>query len=70
MSGQSQTEARVDDASLRVVSRALNDLVGACMDADSKPKTPDRGALMRARSMLPPYCEHALVHQKNRNGTK
>jgi hypothetical protein len=43
-----------------VVSAALDELVGACLDGDGKPMAPDRGALMRARSMLPPTCEHAL----------
>ena len=53
-------DVKVLDADVAVVSRALDDLVGACTNADGKPCTPDRGAVMRARSMLPPACKHAL----------
>ena len=42
------------------VSTALDELVGACMDDFMDPKVPSRRALMHARSMLPPACEHAL----------
>lgn len=53
-------DAQVLKAAVAVMSKALDDLVGACLEADGKPKAPDRGALMRARAMLPPACKHAL----------
>jgi hypothetical protein len=54
-------DVAVLEAALAVLSRALDDLAGACIDADGKPRAPDRGALMRARSMLPPACTHAFA---------
>lgn len=56
----STEDVKVLVAAVAVMSRALDELVGACLGDDGKPKAPDRGALMRARSMLPPACKHAL----------
>ena len=53
-------DAMVLEAAVQVVSKALNDLVSACMDEEGKPKAPDRKALMKARAMLPPRCDKAL----------
>jgi len=56
----STDDVKVLEAAVAVMSRALNELVGACLGNDGKTKAPDRGAMMRARSMLPPVCKHAL----------
>jgi len=56
----SAEDVKVLEVAAAVMSRALDELVGACIGDDGKPKAPDRGALMRARSMLPPACKHAL----------
>jgi hypothetical protein len=55
-----EDDVRVLEVAVEVMARALDDLVGACMDDAGKPRAPDRAALMRARSMLPPACRHAL----------
>jgi hypothetical protein len=47
-------------ASIDVLSQHLDDLVGACIDDDGKPRTPDRRAVIRARSMLPSRFKHSL----------
>lgn len=53
-------DVRVLETAVAVVSRALDALVGACLDADGRPCAPDRGAVMRAKSILPPVCKHAF----------
>ncbi len=53
--------AQVQEAALKVVSDALNDLVEACHGYDGKLKAPDKKELMRARSMLPPRCSYTLT---------
>ena len=53
--------AQVQEAALKVVSDALNDLVEACHGHDGKLKAPDKKELMRARSMLPPRCSYTLT---------
>jgi hypothetical protein len=61
----SDADLRVLQAAVAVMSRALNDLVGACLDADGKPKAPTKKDLMRARSMLPPRFAHALGKEQH-----
>lgn len=53
-------DTKVLEATIRVLSRALDDLIGECMDDKGKPCAPDRAALMRARALLPGYCRHAF----------
>jgi len=53
-------------AAVAVVSGALDELVGECLDIDGMPKAPSPQALMRARGMLPPRCSHALAKAKNK----
>lgn len=60
LSARQAADVQVLEAAVAVVLRALDDLVGACTDADGKPCAPDHGVVMRARSMLPPACKHAL----------
>jgi hypothetical protein len=62
----SDADLKVAQASYAVMSRALSDLVGACLDADGKPKAPTKKDLMRARSMLPPRFAHALGKEQPR----
>lgn len=45
---------------VKVLTGMLDDLVGACMDAEGKPKTPDKKDLMRARGYLPASSKHSL----------
>lgn len=60
----STPDTMVLEESIRVLSRALDALVGQCMDESGKPKAPERSDLMRARAMLPPWCQHALSKEK------
>lgn len=57
---KAETSVKVLEAIVDTTLDAFDLFVGACIDADGKPKAPDRAALMRARSMLPPRCPHAL----------
>ena len=52
---------QVQEAALKVVSDALNDLVEACHGHDGKLKPPNKKELMRARSMLPPDYSYTLT---------
>jgi hypothetical protein len=61
LTARQDADVLVLEAAAAVVSRALNDFVGACMDPEGKPWAPTRGALMKARAMLPPTCKHALT---------
>ena len=60
LNARKSIDVQVLELAVAVVSRALDDFVGACTDADGKPRAPDRNAVMRARAMLPPACRHAL----------
>ena len=44
-----------------VLSRALDNFVGECIDESGQAKAPDRAALVKVRAMLPPACKHALT---------
>lgn len=44
--------------SIKALTQTLDDLVGECMDAEGKPKTPSYRALMSARGALPQWCKH------------
>lgn len=54
-------KSRVDDTIIRVLTKALDKLVGACMDDKGAPKAPDKKELMEARKMLPPSSKHTLT---------
>jgi hypothetical protein len=45
---------------LRIMSEALDSLVGACTDGEGEPKTPSKKELLRAKAYLPPYCKNAF----------
>ena len=49
------------EIALRVMAKALDELVSACLDAEGNPKTPEKRDLMRARSMLPVGCKNTLI---------
>lgn len=53
-------EVVVLEAALKAVSDHFNEFIGACIDADSKPKAPSMKDIMRARACLPARCEHAF----------
>lgn len=53
-------DKQILELALRAVSLALDALAAECTDAEGKPKAPSKQALMRAKAMLPPYCEQAL----------
>ena len=48
-------------AAVNILTAAMDDFVGACVDIGDAPKAPTRGALMKARSMLPGWCRHTLT---------
>ena len=52
------------EVALRVMSLALDALISDCIDVKGSAKAPERAALMKARSMLPPYCAQALSQKK------
>lgn len=56
----SSTCDAVLEAAVRVTLRELDRLISQCLDAQGKPKAPDIGAVMRARSMLPAGYTHTL----------
>lgn len=56
----SADDTRILEEALRVMSRSLNDLVGACTGHDGKPRAPKRGTLLKAQATLPPSCSWAL----------
>lgn len=60
----STPDTMVLEESIRVLSRALDALVGQCTDEDGKPKAPERADLMRARALLPFWCPNALAREK------
>lgn len=49
--------------SLEAVSKEFDRFVGACLDDAGNSVAPDRAAVMRARSCLPPYCAHAFKRE-------
>jgi hypothetical protein len=53
-------ELFVIEMALKVITRAMDELVGACLDESGKPKAPDMRALMKARGYLPPKCANAF----------
>lgn len=54
MTGKESTDRVILELALETMSKQLDRLVGACMDADGKPRAPDYRELMRARGSLPP----------------
>lgn len=61
MDEQTKATLQVLEAQIAVQCRALDDLVGACMDDKGNPKAPDRAALMKARAMIAPaHGRHAF----------
>lgn len=57
---QQAADAQVQRAAVRVMTKALDDLVSACMNGDGTLRPPDRASLMRARGLLPAYCKNTL----------
>lgn len=53
-------EVQILEGAVSVMSGALDALIDACVAADGSLRTPDRSAIMRARSMLPPAFKNAL----------
>jgi hypothetical protein len=51
----------VDRATIRVMTKALDELVSACTDETGAPKAPYKKALMKARAMLPAWCANSLT---------
>lgn len=49
---------------LDVLTNTLDNLVGACMDEQGKPRAPSYRELMEARGMLPKRCENAFKEKK------
>jgi hypothetical protein len=45
---------------VKVVTRALDNLVDSCTGDDGKPKAPDRGEVLNARKLLPNGYKHTL----------
>jgi hypothetical protein len=64
-----QADADVLEAAVTVLTEGLNALVSACLDTAGRPKAPDRGALMRARALLPPKFPHAFHEAQDRKGS-
>jgi hypothetical protein len=52
--------ADIDALAVAALTRHLDALVGACLDANQKPKAPDYRTLMAARGALPPTAKHAF----------
>ena len=48
-------------ATVRVMTKALDELASACTDETGAVKAPDKKALMKARAMLPSWCANSLT---------
>jgi hypothetical protein len=59
----SQDQIILEEA-LKVMATTLDDLIEACAGEGQSTKAPDRRSIMKAKSMLPPYCRHALGKPK------
>lgn len=53
-------EVFVIENALKVMTRALDELAGACTGTNGEPVAPARKALMKARGYLPPSSNHAF----------
>jgi len=53
-------EVIVLESALKAVTDHFNEFVGACLDADGKPRAPSMKDVMRARACLPARCEYAF----------
>lgn len=51
----------VDRAIVRVMTKALDELVSACTDETCAAKVPTKKELMKARAMLPSWCASSLT---------
>jgi hypothetical protein len=56
----SDADTKVLELALQAISKALDALCAECLDESGKPKAPSRQSIMKARAMLPPYCDQAL----------
>ena len=48
------------EIALQIMSLALDNLIGECLDENGKPKAPHYKILAQVRGLLPPYCKHAF----------
>lgn len=53
-------DTQILEAAIREISLSFDRFIGECADSEGKQKAPDRGAVMRAKASLPPYCKNAL----------
>ena len=58
---QQTADAQVQRTAVRVMTKALDELTSACTDEAGAPKAPDKKALMKARAMLPAWCENSMT---------
>ena len=58
----------VDRATVRVMTKALDELASACTDETGAAKAPTKKELMKAKAMLPTWCENSLVKPKEATG--
>ena len=56
----------VDRATVRVMTKALDELVSACTDETGAAKVPTKKEMMKAKAMLPTWCENSLVKSATR----
>lgn len=61
-------ELFVVETALKVMTRALDELVGECLGEDGKPKAPSMRALMKARGYLTPSCANAFPAKNDTGG--
>ena len=56
------------EAAIKIMNRALNDLVIACLDERGQAKMPAVSAIMKARGFLPPSEEMSFGLKEVNNG--
>lgn len=54
-------EIQILDTALKIITKALDDLIGECTDENGQPKPPDKKTLMKAKALLPSGCKNTLV---------
>ena len=54
-------QQQIDNTIIQVMTKAFDELTSACTDEAGAPRAPDKKALMKARAMLPAWCENSLT---------
>ena len=59
-------QQQIDNTIIQVMTKALDELASACTDETGAAKAPTKKELMKAKAMLPTWCENSLVKSATR----